>query len=187
MALRRFSCFILFQIDAYKPSHFDAIFVATSVRFREVAANGTDRTQNQKIRRVHSFGVQEEWITFNPAAEMKNHIVKARKTQHRPSMNNDELGGFMNRAIFKLGYDGQTDERSKAVPYGFRANASSILNEKGFHADAIERQLRHTHHPKCTDDEISRKGRKTRLAYSLAPDLIIVFWLAMSVRAGCSV
>lgn len=49
----------------------------------------------------------------------------------------------MNRAIFKLGYDGQTDERSKAVPHGFRANASSILNEKGFHADAIERQLSH--------------------------------------------
>ena len=49
----------------------------------------------------------------------------------------------MRRAIFKLGYDGHTLGRSKVVPHGFRATASSILNEQGFNPDAIERQLAH--------------------------------------------
>jgi integrase len=49
----------------------------------------------------------------------------------------------MRRAIFKLGYDGKTPGKSKCVPHGFRATASSILNEHGFNPDAIERQLSH--------------------------------------------
>ena len=49
----------------------------------------------------------------------------------------------MRRAIFKLGYDGTVSGKSKAVPHGFRATASSILNETGFNPDAIERQLAH--------------------------------------------
>ena len=49
----------------------------------------------------------------------------------------------MRRAIFKLGYDGTQKGKSKAVPHGFRATASSILNESGFNPDAIERQLAH--------------------------------------------
>ena len=38
----------------------------------------------------------------------------------------------------RLGYKG------KATPHGFRATASSILNEQNFNTDAIERQLSHT-------------------------------------------
>ena len=49
----------------------------------------------------------------------------------------------MRKAIFKMGYDGNTEGKSKAVPHGFRATASSILNEAGFNPDAIERQLAH--------------------------------------------
>ncbi len=49
----------------------------------------------------------------------------------------------MRQAIFKLGYDGTVEGKSKAVPHGFRATASSILNESGFNPDAIERQLAH--------------------------------------------
>ena len=49
----------------------------------------------------------------------------------------------MRRAIFKLGYDGTVEGKSKAGPHGFRATASSILNETGFNPDAIERQLAH--------------------------------------------
>ena len=68
----------------------------------------------------------------------------------------------MRRAIFKLGYDGNTLGKSKAVPHGFRATASSILNEEGFNPDAIERQLSHkesngvraayTHHARFLDE-----------------------------------
>ena len=68
----------------------------------------------------------------------------------------------MRRAIFKLGYDGTIEGKSKAVPHGFRATASSILNESGFNPDAIERQLAHkesnsvraayTHHARYFDE-----------------------------------
>ncbi|MBL0320179.1 MAG: tyrosine-type recombinase/integrase [Alphaproteobacteria bacterium] len=40
-------------------------------------------------------------------------------------------------AIYRMGY------RSKTTAHGFRATASTILNEHGFHADVIERQLAH--------------------------------------------
>lgn len=68
----------------------------------------------------------------------------------------------MRRAIFKLGYDGNTPGKSKCVPHGFRATASSILNESGWNPDAIERQLSHmerdgvraayTHHARYLDE-----------------------------------
>lgn len=49
----------------------------------------------------------------------------------------------MRLAMFRMGYDGEHPGRSKATPHGFRATASSILNESGFNPDAIERQLSH--------------------------------------------
>lgn len=49
----------------------------------------------------------------------------------------------MRRAIFKMGWDGTQAGKSKANPHGFRATASSLLNESGFNPDAIERQLSH--------------------------------------------
>jgi integrase len=49
----------------------------------------------------------------------------------------------MRCAMRRMGYDGEHESKSKATPHGFRANASSILNEKGFNPDAIERQLSH--------------------------------------------
>lgn len=68
----------------------------------------------------------------------------------------------LRKAIFSMGYDGKTIGKSKAVPHGFRATASSILNEEGFNPDAIERQLSHTerngvraaytHHARYMDD-----------------------------------
>ncbi|EGG95323.1 prophage CP4-like integrase [gamma proteobacterium IMCC1989] len=68
----------------------------------------------------------------------------------------------MRRAIFKLGYDGNTKGKRKVTPHGFRATASSILNEANFNPDAIERQLSHmerngvraayTHHARYLDE-----------------------------------
>jgi integrase len=43
----------------------------------------------------------------------------------------------MTYALYRMGYE------SRATPHGFRATASSILNERGFNRDAIERQLAH--------------------------------------------
>jgi integrase len=56
----------------------------------------------------------------------------------------------MNAALRRMGYS--TDEMS---PHGFRATASTLLNESGlWHADAIERQLAHV------------EGNEVRRAYA---------------------
>lgn len=65
-------------------------------------------------------------------------LLPSERSRAKPMSDNT-----MRRAIFKLGYDGLTEGKSKCVPHGFRATASSILNETGFNADAIERQLAH--------------------------------------------
>jgi integrase len=51
-------------------------------------------------------------------------------------------------AMYKIGY------RGVATPHGFRSLASTVLNEKGFHQDAVERQLAHA------------EGNKVRAAYN---------------------
>jgi integrase len=46
----------------------------------------------------------------------------------------------MNAALRRLGYS-----KDEATPHGFRATASTLLNESGrWNPDAIERQLAHT-------------------------------------------
>lgn len=70
--------------------------------------------------------------------------------------------GTLRLAIYRLGYDGKTQGKPHCVPHGFRATASSILNETGFNPDAIERQLAHmerngvraayTHHARYLDE-----------------------------------
>jgi integrase len=47
----------------------------------------------------------------------------------------------LNKALGKLGYKGEVDN---ICVHGLRHMASTLLNEKGFHKDAIERQLAHT-------------------------------------------
>jgi len=84
-----------------------------------------------------------------------------------PLRNNRQKGmsdNTMRCAMRRMGYDGEHPPKSKATPHGFRANASSILNEQGFNSDAIERQLSHMerndvraayiHHAKFMDDRI---------------------------------
>jgi len=73
------------------------------------------------------------------------------RNRHLPMSENT-----MNQCINRMGYQGM------ATPHGFRATASSVLNEKGFNRDAIERQLAHmernkvraayTHHAEFLDE-----------------------------------
>jgi integrase len=44
----------------------------------------------------------------------------------------------VNAALRRLGYD-----KSEMTGHGFRSMASTLLNEQGWHHDAIERQLAH--------------------------------------------
>ena len=70
----------------------------------------------------------------------------------------------MTFAMLKMQYDGEHLNKAKATPHGFRANATSILNEQGFNPDAIERQMSHIernavraayiHHAKYMDERV---------------------------------
>ena len=56
--------------------------------------------------------------------------------------NEHNPGTFMSEntmlyALYRMGY------HSRATGHGFRSTASTVLNEHGFHADVIERQLAH--------------------------------------------
>jgi len=58
-----------------------------------------------------------------------------------PSMRSRERAmseNTVNAALRRLGYDGDT-----MTGHGFRSMASTLLNEQGWHRDAIERQLAH--------------------------------------------
>lgn len=65
-------------------------------------------------------------------------VFPSERERARP-MSENTLG----KALRALGYDGTEPGKSKATPHGFRATASSTLNEAGFNPDAIERQLSH--------------------------------------------
>jgi integrase len=56
--------------------------------------------------------------------------------QHRPELFMSE--NTMLYALYRMGY------HSRTTGHGFRSTASTILNEHGFRADVIERQLAHT-------------------------------------------
>src|SRR6202041_668326 len=56
--------------------------------------------------------------------------------QHRPSGCMSE--NTMLYALYRMGY------HSRATGHGFRATASTMLNENGFPPDVIERQLAHS-------------------------------------------
>ena len=92
-----------------------------------------------------------------PITRQYDLLFPSERKRHEPMSDNT-----MRKAMFTLGYDGNTRGKSRATPHGFRANASSILNEQGFNPDAIERQLSHmernnvraayTHHARYLDE-----------------------------------
>ncbi len=48
----------------------------------------------QDIRRVFTYAVRRDLLKFNPALDLTG-VVKLKKRQHQPSMQNEELGQFM--------------------------------------------------------------------------------------------
>ena len=134
--------------------------------------DGDQQTQTALLLLIHTFVRTVEvrgakWEEFDmekaiwtiPASRMKmkqKHIVplsrqslELLKLQKLISHNREHV--FPNRnkplsfisentllyAIYRMGY------HSRATSHGFRATASTILNENGFDSDAIERQLAH--------------------------------------------
>ena len=98
--------------------------------------------ERMKMRTEHLVPMSEQVATLikgvQPISSQYELVFPSERDRGEPISDNT-----MRRAIFRLGYEGKSKGKSRCTPHGFRANASSILNEKGFNADAIERQLSH--------------------------------------------
>jgi integrase len=79
-------------------------------------------------------------------------------------------------ALYRLGYKG------KMTGHGFRAVASTVLNESGFRADVIERQLAH-----CERNDV--RGAYNRAEYLPERRKMMQQWADMldAMRQGAQV
>lgn len=93
------------------------------------------------------------------------------RNRDRPISNNTMLF-----ALYRMGYKG------KMTGHGFRAVASTILNESGFRPDVIERQLAH-----CERNEV--RGAYNRAEYLPERRQLMQWWAAYldGVKAGAEV
>ena len=93
--------------------------------------------ERMKMREQHIVPLSKQAIAV--LQEMQRHTGNRQHVfpnQHKPSGCMSE--NTMIFALYRMGY------HSKATGHGFRATASTILNEHGFTPDVIERQLAHT-------------------------------------------
>jgi len=93
--------------------------------------------ERMKMREQHIVPLSTQAIEV--LREMQTHTGNRQfvfPNQHKPSGQMSENTILF--ALYRMGY------HSKATGHGFRATASTILNEHGFTPDVIERQLAHT-------------------------------------------
>lgn len=91
-----------------------------------------------KMRRPHHVPLTSEVIAMieelRPISSDTRYLFPSVRSATRPISDNT-----LNAALRRLGYD-----KSEMTAHGFRATASTLLNEMGkWHPDAIERQLAH--------------------------------------------
>jgi integrase len=94
--------------------------------------------QRMKMRRPHKVPLPPQAIAIlKQLREITGHgklVFPSVRSLQRPISDNT-----LNAALRRLGYS-----QDEATAHGFRATASTLLNESGlWHADAIERQLAH--------------------------------------------
>ena len=89
-----------------------------------------------KMRELHIVPLSRQAIAV--LRELEKHSGNRQyvfPNQHNPATFMSE--NTMLYALYRMGY------HSRATGHGFRSTASTILNEHGFRADVIERQLAH--------------------------------------------
>ncbi|NBX03917.1 MAG: DUF4102 domain-containing protein [Alphaproteobacteria bacterium] len=90
-----------------------------------------------KMRDLHIVPLSKQTIEvlrqLNELTGSSPYLQPSQHRQKNPIMSENTI----NMVIHKMGY------KNKIVGHGFRALASTILNENGFRADVIERQLAH--------------------------------------------
>ena len=89
-----------------------------------------------KMREAHIVPLAKQAIiALRKQQELSGNREHVFPNEHNPSKFMSE--NTMLYALYRMGY------HSRATGHGFRSTASTILNENGFHADVIERQLAH--------------------------------------------
>jgi integrase len=90
-----------------------------------------------KMKTTHIVPLSHQAVTIlrelYPLTGRGRYVFPSLRTGERPMSENT-----VNAALRRLGYD-----KSEMTGHGFRSMASTLLNEQGWHRDAIERQLAH--------------------------------------------
>ena len=93
--------------------------------------------ERMKMKELHIVPLSRQTIAV--LRELEKHSGNRQyvfPNEHRPATFMSE--NTMLYALYRMGY------HSRATGHGFRSTASTILNENGFRADVIERQLAHS-------------------------------------------
>ena len=127
-----------------------------------------------KMRTEHIVPLSTQAVTILNELKImagNSHFVFPGRNRDRPISNNTMLF-----ALYRLGYKG------KMTGHGFRAVASTILNEQGWRADVIERQLAH-----CERDEV--RGAYNRAEYLQERKKMMQSWASYldALKAGAKV
>jgi integrase len=111
-----------------------------SAEWAEFDLDGTEwriPAERMKARALHIVPLSRQAVEIlrelHPLTGSGRYLFPSARTASRPMSNNT-----VNGALRRLGYT--TDEMTG---HGFRSMASTLLNEQGWHRDAIERQLAH--------------------------------------------
>lgn len=93
--------------------------------------------EKMKMRRDHIVPLSKQVLTLleeiRPLTEKSKYVFPSERSLKRPMSENT-----VNGAIRRLGYT-----KEEMTAHGFRGMASTLLNEKGYNRDWIERQLAH--------------------------------------------
>ena len=94
--------------------------------------------ERMKAREQHIVPLSEQALVIlrelHAVTGEKRYVFPGARTNGRPMSENT-----VNAALRRLGYS-----RDEMTGHGFRSMASTLLNEQGWHRDAIERQLAHS-------------------------------------------
>jgi integrase len=106
--------------------------------FNLEAAEWRFPAEKMKMQKTHIVPLSRQAVAIlrelHPLTGSGRYVFPGARTNGRPMSENT-----VNAALRRLGYP-----KDEMTGHGFRSMASTILNEQGWHRDAIERQLAHT-------------------------------------------
>lgn len=106
--------------------------------FNLKAAEWRIPAERMKMREQHIVPLSRQAMAilreFHPLTGTGRYLFPEERTRERPMSNNTVLA-----ALRRMGY-----AKDEMTGHGFRSMASTLLNEQGWHRDAIERQLAHS-------------------------------------------